>query len=166
MSDVSTTRAAVIFRVKWRVVIRWWYLCLWSWFWLVSFALMWLVVKTFDNNYQMRVDTIGHLHDDVIWLQVPECFEASYCIRYFFFCEESLVRDTSLHHKHHEMHSGSCSQMTTSCKSPIEKWREVKRGPQVPHFKSNSQIKYSVDLSLKKNYLRNCCCKNVCRISL
>ena len=27
--------------------------------------------------------TMGHLPDDVIWLQVPECFEASYCIQYF-----------------------------------------------------------------------------------
>ena len=26
----------------------------------------------------------GTLHDDVIWLQVPECFEASYCIQYQF----------------------------------------------------------------------------------
>ena len=25
-----------------------------------------------------------HLHDDVIWPQRPECFEASYCILYFF----------------------------------------------------------------------------------
>ena len=31
---------------------------------------------------------------------------------FFFFCEESLVRD---------VHSGSCSQMTSSCKCPIEK---------------------------------------------
>ena len=30
VTDVSTTWAVVIFRV--RVVIRWWYLCLWSWF--------------------------------------------------------------------------------------------------------------------------------------
>ena len=60
---------------------------------------------------------MGHLHNDVIWLQVPECFEASYCIQYFFFCEESLVRDTNLHYKHcSEMHSGSSSQMTSSCK--------------------------------------------------
>ena len=28
---------------------------------------------------------IRHLHDDVIWLQLPECFEASYCIQYFSF---------------------------------------------------------------------------------
>ena len=33
--------------------------------------------------------------------------EASYCIQYFFFCEESLVRDTNLHNKDcSEMHSG------------------------------------------------------------
>ena len=33
----------------------------------------------------------------------------------FFFCEESLVRDTNLHNKDcSEMHSGSCSQMTSS----------------------------------------------------
>ena len=39
----------------------------------------------------------------------------------FFFCEESLVRDTKdLHNKDcSEMHSGNCSQMTSSCKCPI-----------------------------------------------
>ena len=29
------------------------------------------------------IATIGHLHDDIIWLQLPECFEASYYIHYF-----------------------------------------------------------------------------------
>ena len=39
----------------------------------------------------------------------------------FFFCEESLVRDTNLHNKDcSEMHSGSCSQMTSSCKCAIK----------------------------------------------
>ena len=28
VTDVSTTWAVVIFRVKWRVVVRWWYLCI------------------------------------------------------------------------------------------------------------------------------------------
>ena len=57
---------------------------------------------------------IGHLHDDVIWIQVPDCFEGSYCIQYCF-GEESLVRDTNLHYKDcSEMHSGWCSQMTSS----------------------------------------------------
>ena len=38
----------------------------------------------------------------------------------FFFCEESLVCDTNLHYKDcSEMHSGSCSQMTLSCRCPI-----------------------------------------------
>ena len=38
----------------------------------------------------------------------------------FFSCEESLVRDTNLHNKDcSEMHSGSCSQMTSSCTCPI-----------------------------------------------
>ena len=37
---------------------------------------------------------IGYSYNDVIWLQLPECFEASYCIQSFFFCEESLARDT------------------------------------------------------------------------
>ena len=58
---------------------------------------------------------MARLHDDV-----PECFEASYCIRYFFFREESLVRDTNLYNKDYsEMHSGSCTQMTSSCECPI-----------------------------------------------
>ena len=49
------------------------------------------------------------------WLQLPECFEASYCIQYFFFCEEALMRDTDLHYKDcSEVHSGSCSQLTSS----------------------------------------------------
>ena len=67
-------------------------------------------------------------------LQLPECFEASYCIQIFCFCEESLVRDTNLHNKDcTEMHSGSCSQMTSSCKCPISLswkkhwWRTLRR---------------------------------------
>ena len=44
--------ALVIFRVKWRVVVRCWYLCLWLWFGLVEFIVMWLVVKT---HYQQRL---------------------------------------------------------------------------------------------------------------
>ena len=63
---------------------------------------------------------IGHSYDDVIWLQIPECYEASYCICYIFFSEESLVHETNLHYKGcSEMHSGSCSQMTSSCRCPI-----------------------------------------------
>ena len=39
---------------------------------------------------------------------------------FVFFCEESLMRDTNLHNKDcSEMHSGSCSQMVSSCKCPI-----------------------------------------------
>ena len=39
-------------------------------------------------------------------------------LQYFFFCEESLVRDTNLYNKDcNEMHSGS--QMTSSCKCSI-----------------------------------------------
>ena len=39
-----------------------------------------------------------------------------------FFCEESLVRDTNIHYKDiSEMYSGSCSQMTSSCKCPIRR---------------------------------------------
>ena len=37
-----------------------------------------------------------------------------------FFCEESLVCDINLHNKDYsEMHSGSCSQKTSSCKCHI-----------------------------------------------
>ena len=43
MTYVSTTWVVVIFRVKWRVFVRWWYLCLWSWFGLVSFVVVWLL---------------------------------------------------------------------------------------------------------------------------
>ena len=55
------------------------------------------------------------------WFAKTNCFEASYCIQYFFFCEESLAHDTNLHCKDcSEMHSGSCSQMTSSCKCSIQ----------------------------------------------
>ena len=39
-TDVWTTWAVVIFRVKRRVVVKWWYLCIWSWFGFVSFIVM------------------------------------------------------------------------------------------------------------------------------
>ena len=35
-----------------------------------------------NTHSALRVP-IGHLHDDVIWLQLPECFERSYCIQHF-----------------------------------------------------------------------------------
>ena len=51
--------------------------------------------------------------------QLPECGKLLYSI-VFFFCEESLVCDTNLHYKDcSELHSGSCSQMTSSWKCPI-----------------------------------------------
>ena len=83
------------------------------------------------------------LHDDIIWLQLPECFEASYCIHFFCFCEESLMRDTNLHNKDcSEMHSGSCSQMTSSCKCPIpiQRWAE-------PNAENLAQEKFDVWIS-------------------
>ena len=57
---------------------------------------------------------IGHLHDDVIRLQLPECFEAS-------------LRDTKDWSK---MHSGRCSQMMPSCKLDCEQslWLCTERG--------------------------------------
>ena len=43
----------------------------------------------------------------------------------FFFCEESLVRDTIYITKvFSEMHSGSCSQVTASCRCPVD-WYNV-----------------------------------------
>ena len=57
--------------------------------------------------------------------ELPECFGTNYCIQYFFFCKKSLVRDTNLHNKAcSEMHSGTCSQMTSSCRCPLI-WMEV-----------------------------------------
>ena len=95
-------------------------------FWALSFLLIFIwspevttlltCLTAFPNQFYQFWDTIGHLHDDIISLQLPECFETSYCVQYFFFfCEESLVRDTNLKNKDYsEMHSGSCSQMTSS----------------------------------------------------
>ena len=51
-----TTWAVVIFRVKWRFFIKWWYLCLWSRFWLVLFSYDWLfrlVVVLFLLSYNL-----------------------------------------------------------------------------------------------------------------
>ena len=57
--------------------------------------------RTFDYNYQ------NALRQVIVFSIV-------------FFCEESLMRDTNLHNKDcSEMHSGSCSQMTSSCKCPV-----------------------------------------------
>ena len=36
-------------------------------------------------SYNQKMSWIGHLHDDIIWLQLPECFEVSYCIQDFSF---------------------------------------------------------------------------------
>ena len=41
--------AVVIFRVKWTVFIRWWYLCLWSWFSLVIIGFHW-PIKTMPRG--------------------------------------------------------------------------------------------------------------------
>ena len=68
------------------------------------------------RGVQWEVAKTVHLYNDVIWLQLPECFEASCYIQIFFFCEESLVRDINDNKDCSEMHSGSCSQMTSSCK--------------------------------------------------
>ena len=53
-----------------------------------------VLLAVYIGRYKMEG---GHVYDDVIGLQVPECFEASYC------------RDCS------EMHFGSCNQVTSSC---------------------------------------------------
>ena len=67
-----------------------------------------------------RASLVRHLYDDMIGLQLPECFEESHSIQYLFFCEELLMCDTNLHYKDcSKMHSGSCSQMKSSCKCPI-----------------------------------------------
>ena len=60
-------------------------------------------LSVFPSCSRYKGKPIGYSHDDVIWLQLPECFETSYCIQQFFFCEELLVRS--------EVHSGSCSRM-------------------------------------------------------
>ena len=61
VTGVSTTWAVVIFRVKWRVVVTWRYLCLWSWFGLVSFVAMWLVVETWECYNKMVVKLLWSL---------------------------------------------------------------------------------------------------------
>ena len=54
MTDVSTW-VAVIFRVKWRVFIRWWYLCLWSWLLIGQFC------RDVIGHQNVKVVVIGHL---------------------------------------------------------------------------------------------------------
>ena len=62
------------------------------------------------------MNAIEHLHDDAIWLQVPESFRSclshaskSYC--YFYPAGNTNKKD--------KMNSGSCSQMALSWKLPI-----------------------------------------------
>ena len=62
VTDIYTT-----FRVKWRVVVRWWYLCLRLWFGLVSFVVMWLVIKN------VKVAMIGQLLFCCYFLSVFVC---------------------------------------------------------------------------------------------
>ena len=75
----------------------------------LEFADLWSLLGL--NSLRLKDLGLYSAFHGLIWLQLPECFEASYCIQYFFFCEESLVRDTNLHNKDcNKMHSGSCSQ--------------------------------------------------------
>ena len=96
-----------------------------------------MVFFFFRESSVPRNFSSDRLHDDVTMLQLterltfatnirvspttnstapPEGFE----IHHFLFCEGSLVRDTNLHYKDcSEMHSGSCNQMTSSCKCTI-----------------------------------------------
>ena len=50
VTDVSTTWVVVIFRVKWRVIVRWWYLCLWSWSGLVIFTIILIIQHKFSTS--------------------------------------------------------------------------------------------------------------------
>ena len=64
------------------------------------------------------VKTKGHLHDDIIWLKVPQlALRQAIVFSIFSFHEESLMRDTDLQNKDcSEIHSGSHSQIMSSCK--------------------------------------------------
>ena len=44
---------------------------------------VWQGEDSWFNTGIKILSSIGNLHD-VIWLELPECLEASYCIRYFF----------------------------------------------------------------------------------
>ena len=77
-----------------------------------------------------------------------------YCIQYFFFfCEESLVRDTNLHYKDcSEMHSGSYGQMTSSCKCPIRQpdlvafFGNCRGAVRPPMYRRESRVLYELIL--------------------
>ena len=73
----------------------------------------------------------------------------------FLFCKESLVRDTNQHYKDcSEMHSGSCSQMTSSCQYPIRgvtKSEAIKR----VHFCVCVLLILQVSLSVFFTYIKS-----------
>ena len=54
---------------------------------------------------------------DIIWLQVPECFVASYCMNQYNFLwwKIACAWHKSAYKDYSEMHSGSCSQVMLSC---------------------------------------------------
>ena len=74
---------------------------------------------------------------------------------FYLFCEESLVRDTNQHYKDcSEMHSGSCSQMTSSCQYPIRgvtKSEAIKR----VHFCVCVLLILQVSLSVFFTYIKS-----------
>ena len=94
VTDVSTTWAVVIFRVKWKVFVRWWYLCPWSWFWFVSFVVMWLVVKTniflFYKSFCL-INTMHHRNQSLDSLSsfADEC--CYFTVRSYFIFERLML---------------------------------------------------------------------------
>ena len=81
MTEISIT--VVIFRVKWRVFISgWWYLCLWLWFWLVSFVVRWLVIKALKLQWLVSCCLIYcyFWSQSIVCLSLSVLFEVMYCM--------------------------------------------------------------------------------------
>ena len=85
-------------------------------------------VRVLVDNYHNYYHNYYHYHSNEWMHVINKTFTSSTRmlwgkLLYSVFCccrEESLVRDTNLHYKDcSEMHSGSCSQMTSSCRCHV-----------------------------------------------
>ena len=78
-----------------------------------------MTAKSIDHFLEM-----GHLHDALFDYKCQNALGQAIVFSIFFFCVESLLRDTNLHNKDcREIYSGS--KMMPSCKCPIQRARLV-----------------------------------------
>ena len=94
--DLCNT-AVVIFRVNWRVIVRWWYLilCLWSWFGLVSFVVTWLVIKREScSDCDCCFSVIFVLPIVCLWVSFEVTYESFVRHRYSSYLKATIYCDT------------------------------------------------------------------------